>query len=263
LILSSFILSSCGGALRVPKPTNHNMNMTPQKVIPTKSEWKTSGNLNPDEDISITILIKNKSNKPIESFQTVQEKKMHMIVVSKDLSYFSHIHPEYNGDGEFAITTKFPTAGDYKLIADVTPKGGVDSSIETHWLHINGDVSKAKPIVPERNFTKVADGLKVTLSYDKKKMMSGMAINMSFTIRDEKTNKPITNLQPYLGAKGHMVVMSADLEKYLHVHPMTTKDNGPKVTFMTLFPKKGVYKIWSQFQYEDRVIVVPFIVLVT
>jgi hypothetical protein len=41
---------------------------------------------------------------------------------------------------------------------------------------------------------------------------------------------------------------------------MTTNENGPKVTFMTFFPKKGVYKIWGQFQYENRLIVIPFVV---
>ncbi|MBI0581354.1 hypothetical protein IEC97_29020 [Neobacillus cucumis] len=141
-------------------------------------------------------------------------------------------------------------------------KGSIDSSIETHWIHVEGNVPKDKPIVPNRKFTKVVDGLKVTLSYDKNKMMSNMPLNMTFTIRDEKTDKPITNLQPYLGAMGHMVKMSSDVKNYLHVHPMTSKENAPKVTFMTLFPKKGVYKIWGQFQYRVRVVVVPYVVLV-
>lgn len=99
------------------------MNMTSQKVIPTNSEWKTTESLKPNIDIPITIWIKDKSNKPIQSFQTIQEKKMHLIVVARDLTFFSHIHPQYKGNGEFTITTKFPVAGDYKLVADVTPKG--------------------------------------------------------------------------------------------------------------------------------------------
>jgi hypothetical protein len=91
-------------------------------------------------------------------------------------------------------------------------------------------------------------------------MMSNMAINMDFTFKDAITNKPITNLQPYLGAMGHMVAMSSDVTKYLHIHPMTTKGHGPKITFMTLFPKKGVYKLWGQFQYQGRVIIIPYVV---
>lgn len=262
LMISTLLLSSCGGAINVPytKQKDPGMNMKPVKVIPTNSDWTATGNLSPNQDVHISILLKDKKNKPITSFQTVEEKLMHLIVVSKDLSYFAHIHPIYKGNGLFVITTRFPTAGEYKLTADFTPAGGVDSSIQTYWLHINGNVPPAKPIVPDQNLTKVVDGLKVTLSYNKNNMMSNMPLNMDFTFKDAKTNKPITDLQPYLGVMGHMVAMSSDVTKYTHVHPMTTKGHGPKVTFMALFPKKGVYKIWGQFQYEGRVIVVPYVV---
>jgi hypothetical protein len=43
---------------------------------------------------------------------------------------------------------------------------------------------------------------------------------------------------------------------------MTTEGNGPKVTFMTIFPEKGIYKIWGQFQHDGKVFTVPFVVKV-
>ena len=258
LLIFSVLLTACN-AIRVPKTTmDHQMSATPQNVMPTNAEWKTPDNPKANEQIPISIFIKDKSNKPINSFETVHTKKMHMIIVSKDLSYFSHIHPKYTGNGEFDITTTFPAGGDYQIITDFLPTGGGDSSVQKHWVHIEGEEGTPKPIVPDSSLTKVIEGKEVTLSFDQLK--AGKTLNMTFTIRDAATKEPIKNLQPYLGALGHTVAISEDSKNYLHIHPMTTKGSGPKVTFMTSFPEKGVYKIWGQFKMEDKVLVAPFVV---
>lgn len=258
-LLLSVILTACN-PLKVPKSTmNHTMSATPTDVVPTKSEWMV-GVVQPQakEKIPISLLIKDSSNQPIKSFETVHEKKMHLFIVSKDLAYFSHIHPVYKENGLFDFTTTFPKGGDYKLISEFTPKGGGDSSVETHWLQVGVEEEKALPLVPDKKLTQIVEGKKVALSFDH--LMSGKTVHLTFTIKDAKTDKPIKNLQPYLGALGHTVAMSADAEKYLHIHPMTTEGNGPDVTFMTIFPEKGLYKIWGQFQHKGKVFTVPFVI---
>jgi hypothetical protein len=237
---------------------DHQMSAVPTDVVPTKSEWKITDHPQAGAKTPISIFIKDKSGKPIESFQTVNEKKMHLFIVSKDLAYFSHIHPKYKGKGEFDITTTFPAGGDYKIIADVTPKGGGDSSVENHWVHVEGEAADEEPLVPDKELTKVVDGKKVSLSFSQ--LEAGKTLHMTFTINDAKTNKPINNLQPYLGAMGHTVAMSADAEKYLHIHPMETAGNGPNIIFMTIFPEPGIYKVWGQFKHEDKVFTVPFVI---
>jgi len=257
-LLYMALLSACN-PIRVPKSgMDHGMSATPTNVIPTKSEWKIEDHPNTNKEIPISLFIKDDSNKPIQSFDTVHEKKMHLFIFSKDLAYFSHIHPNYKGNGEFAFTTRFPAGGDYMLLSEFTPKGGGDPSIESHWVQIEGKTVKEKPLVPDRKLTKVVDGKKVTLSFDD--LMAGMTVHMDFTISDAASDQPVKNLQPYLGAMGHAVAISADAEKYLHIHPMTTEGNGPKVTFMTVFPEKGIYKVWGQFQHDGKVFTVPFVI---
>ncbi|WP_217597545.1 hypothetical protein [Cohnella sp. GbtcB17] len=51
------------------------------------------------------------------------EKLLHLIMVNHDLSFFSHIHPEFKGDGTFTVNTSFPASGDYKVLADFIPTG--------------------------------------------------------------------------------------------------------------------------------------------
>ncbi|MFF2447104.1 hypothetical protein ACFVSW_08360 [Neobacillus sp. NPDC058068] len=258
LLLSVVFLTACN-SIKVPKSTmDHKMSATPTDVVPTKSEWTLTDQPQANVKIPISILIMDKAGKPIKTFETVHEKKMHLFIVSKDLAYFSHIHPKYEGNGKFNITTSFPAGGDYKIIAESTPKGGGDSSVETHWVHIEGEPAKEEPLTPDKTFTKVVDGKKVTLTFSQ--LAAGKTLHMTFTITDAKTNKPIKNLQPYLGAMGHTVAISADAEKYLHIHPMTTSGNGPSVIFMTIFPEAGVYKVWGQFKHNGKVFTVPFVI---
>jgi hypothetical protein len=63
-----------------------------------------------------------------------------------------------------------------------------------------------------------------------------------------------------LGAVGHVVILSADAEQYLHVHPQNEQTTGPLAQFATAFPRSGTYKIWGQFQHNGEVITVPFVV---
>ncbi|WP_042454803.1 hypothetical protein [Neobacillus dielmonensis] len=258
ILVCSILLTSCN-SLKVPKSMmDHKMSAVPVDVVPTNAEWKVPEHVNPSEKIPLSILIKDNSNQPITSFETVHEKKMHLFIISNDLSYFSHIHPKYKENGQFDFTGEFPAGGDYKLIAEFTPKGGGDSSVETHWLQVEGEPADFGPIVPDKKLTKKVNGKEVTLSFDQ--LQPNKILHMTFSIRDAKIHKPIKDLQPYLGAMGHAVAISADAEQYLHIHPMTTEENGPKVTFMTIFPEKGLYKIWGQFKHDGKVFTVPFVI---
>src|SRR5688572_10617937 len=71
------------------------------------------------------------------------ENKLHFIVVNEDLSWFDHIHPEFQADGSYVVTETFPNGGNYVLYADYKPSGS------THQLgKINVQVEgKKKPAV--------------------------------------------------------------------------------------------------------------------
>jgi hypothetical protein len=213
----------------------------------------------PNQDTSITIHIQDKNGQPIDKFDIVHEKQLHLIVVSKDLSFFNHIHPDYKGKGEFTITTQFPASGQYEVIADFTPNG-MGAMNKSQWITVTGDAPAAKPVEPDASLTKVVDGKEVTLSIDH--LMANMEANVNFNIIDAQSKKPISDLQPYLGAVGHVVILNQDGSNYLHVHPTDEKSKGPNAKFITTFPHSGVFKIWGQFQENGKVFTVPFVVKV-
>ncbi|SEC05850.1 hypothetical protein [Paenibacillus sp. GP183] len=225
-----------------------------------QAQFKLSGDMAmPNQDTTISIKIQDKDGKPIDKFDTVHEKQMHFIIVSKDLSFFNHIHPDYKGNGEFTVTTQFPTAGEFKVIADITPTG-MGAMSKSQWMTVQGASPAQKSIEPETTLTKVVDGKEVTLSFDH--LMAGMELNLNFNIKDAASKQPVTDLQPYLGAVGHVVILTQDAENYLHVHPTVEKATGPDAKFMATFPHSGVYKIWGQFQQNGKVFTVPYVVKV-
>ncbi|WP_276352120.1 heavy metal translocating P-type ATPase [Cohnella caldifontis] len=227
-----------------------------EDAVNTEAVWATD-NAKAGAEATIRIHIQDAAGRPVDEFDIEHEKLMHMIVVSKDLSYFNHIHPEYLGNGDFAVTNVFPSGGDYKLIADYVPAGG-GKNVQMEWVHVEGESAAPAAIVPETEFAKVVDGVKITLRNDR--FEAGMETELGFHLTDAATGEPISDLEPYLGAVGHVVVLSRDTEQYLHVHPLDEKAAGPDAAFATEFEDPGVYKIWAQFQREGKVLTVPFVV---
>ncbi|PYI50839.1 hypothetical protein [Paenibacillus flagellatus] len=226
----------------------------------TRAVWKLSA-AKPQAGAvtTVSVQVEDKNGKPVEAFDISHEKMMHLIVISKDLSYFDHIHPEYKGNGRFDIDTRFPAGGEYKLYADYVPKGG-STVTKSEWIRVEGNAAASVPVTPDANLVKAVDGKEVKLSIDG--LAAGKDASLTFHIADEKTKQPITDLQPYLGAVGHVVIVSGDAEQYLHVHPTEEKAKGPDAKFMTKFPNSGVYKIWGQFQHNGKTFIVPFVVKV-
>ncbi|MHC0038310.1 hypothetical protein [Pseudoneobacillus sp. C159] len=221
-----------------------------------KVEWELA-----DRQASETLVRLKITNgdEPIDQFEINHEKLLHLIIVSKDLSYFNHVHPEYKGDGVFEITNDFPTGGDYRMVADFKPTKGSPMS-KMAWITVEGE-EEAQPmaVTVDRTLEKRVDGKKITL-YIEPQPEAGQELTLKFSLQDETTGEPISNLEPYLGSIGHVVVFSEDAERYLHVHAIEGQGSGPDALFETTFPTNGIYKIWGQFQKDGKVFTVPFVV---
>lgn len=209
------------------------------------------------ENTTLNIQVADTEGQVVKDFALNHEKRMHLIIVSKDLSYFNHIHPEWDGQGAFTVDTIFPHGGDYKVFADFVPAGGSATTL-SEWVKVEGEAKPQESVAADAELVKIVDGKQVSLSLSSTK--AGAEATLTFTIKDEKTQAGITNLEPYLGAVGHVVILSEDAEHYLHVHPVDEQASGPEAAFMTAFPNAGTYKIWGQFQHSGKVFTVPYVV---
>ncbi|MEZ4905723.1 MAG: hypothetical protein R2822_30155 [Spirosomataceae bacterium] len=78
------------------------------------------------QTVLLSLVPKLKKDEKAEvALDLKDEKKMHLMVVSEDLSTFQHLHPEYQASGSYDVKATFPTGGNYLLFADYKPSEGV------------------------------------------------------------------------------------------------------------------------------------------
>ncbi len=201
-----------------------------------------------------------KTGERIRDFARVHEKLFHLFIVGHDLETFAHVHPEQQPDGTFRLKTTLPKPGHYQLIADFFPHGGTPQTIQRA-LVTAGYTTDLRPakLVPDREWVRTESGLRIELK--RQPLVAGKAVLLSALVSDARSGAPATDLEQYLGAWGHMLVMSADLADAVHVHPAPeTKAGGPEVVFETRFPRPGDYRVWTQFQRKGEVVTAAFTV---
>jgi hypothetical protein len=196
----------------------------------------------------------------VTSFLTVHEQPLHLFVVGRRLDYFAHVHPALRPDGRFAIDLDVPDPGAYRIVADVYPAGGTPQLLQATWVtsdYRGSPFPDRDAVLPDLQ-PKTDGATRVELSTAPLVAESGA--RLTFTLTDARTGRPVTDLERYLGAPGHLFVASDDLSHVAHVHPDDAASTGPLVSFDTTFPRPGRYKLWAQFQRAGTVITLSFVV---
>jgi len=219
----------------------------------------------PNQPIKFSYKIKNDKGEILKKYEIAHEKIMHFIVVRKDLQNFQHLHPDFNqATGEFTVDITFPTDGPYRVFPDFTPTEDNPQKLPVTVYHdINvGDMSKykAETAVPDTKTKKTVGDYQITYNFPSEIMMRN-EINYSLTMT--KTGQLVRDLESYLGALGHSVILKEGTLDFIHTHAEeTTTNRGPEIKFSTSFPEEGVYKIFTQFQHQNKVNTVDFVVRV-
>ncbi|AFZ61216.1 hypothetical protein H6G54_29255 [Anabaena cylindrica FACHB-243] len=228
------------------------------KKVLTQAKLKAPSNIIPDINIPIFIEVQDLKGKPVSKFDTFQEKLMHLIVVSDDLQFFSHLHPTYKDNGKFEVLTSFPQAGGYTFFSDYKPAGQAEQ-ISVLKAEFPRNTLPSPQI--DLNRSKTFGDIKVNLNISEATVSAGEEVTLMFKLQDAANNQPLTDLQPYLGEKGHLVILrksnSLTAADYIHAHALNNTPTG-EVHFMTNFPQPGKYKLWGQFQRNGKIITADF-----
>ena len=249
----------------------------------------------PGQTLTLHFAIFNpRTGAKVKEFGLMHGKLFHLFLVSQDLSDFQHIHPRQLPDGGFVIKTSLKRPGLYKVYTDIYPLDGAPQFLQANisaagW---RGDVVAGQAhLKPDAALTKTVAGVKVTpgnaeaLGVDLKaldarpvgdfkvelqpdsSLISGRKITLKYRLTDAATGEPARDLIPYLGAWGHMLVISEDQTDAIHSHPeetipeevdLRTARGGPEFSFDVLFPAPGNYRVWAQFLRGDKLSTVAF-----
>ncbi|OLT13896.1 hypothetical protein BJF79_19635 [Actinomadura sp. CNU-125] len=205
----------------------------------------------PGEETDFRFTVNGPDGKPVTRYQPLHGKELHLIVARRDLSGFQHLHPTQAGGGVWTIPLTLPDAGTYRFFTDVQPEGAKEQ------LTLGTDVTAPgdfRPLaLPKSEPVATVDGYEVELNGT---LTPGTTSKLVLTVR--KDGKPVTDLEPYLEAYGHLVALRDRDLAYLHVHPDGEPGDGktrpgPEITFYAEVPSSGAYRLYLDFQHDGEV----------
>ncbi len=187
----------------------------------------------------------------MQRFAEVHERDLHLILVNRELTAFHHLHPTLRADGTWTIDVPPLEPGSYRAVADFQIEGGPRLALGT-------DLSVTGSYRPEAlggpTFESEVDGYDVRLATDG----DDGTVTAMLTVR--RDGEPV-ELEPYLGAQGHLVAMRSGDLAYAHVHPVEDGDDPTGVvTFEAELPSAGRYALFFDFKHDGQVRTAPFVV---
>ncbi|OHV72998.1 heavy metal-binding domain-containing protein [Pseudofrankia sp. BMG5.36] len=210
----------------------------------------------------LSFQVRDGDGDPLTAYTPSHDRDLHFIVVRSDGTQFRHVHPALGSDGTWSIPWTWTAAGTYRVFADFVPAGrdasGAPDVTLTRTIGVAGDFVPAP--ATHTSTTAQVDGFTVALHGDLHAgTMSGLTVEITHD------GKPVTTLQPYLGAFGHLVALRAGDLAYLHVHPEGEEPaegdlSGPKIGFMADVPTAGRYLLYLDFQVDGQVHTATFVV---
>ena len=200
---------------------------------------------------TLQFRIVDPSGRALRDFDEQHGKAMHLMVVRRDLTHYRHLHPSMSEDGTWSAPLEFPEPGPYRMFADFAAAGRA--------LTLGDDLGipgRYDPLpLPEPAGAERVGGYEVSLASD---VGDGGSASLVFGV--SRNGRPVEDLEPYLGALGHLVALREGDLAFLHVHPETEDGSGPRIAFRAAFPSEGRYRLFLQFAHEGRVQTVGFTV---
>ncbi|MGV8913023.1 MAG: heavy-metal-associated domain-containing protein [Rhodoglobus sp.] len=206
----------------------------------------------------LSFQIKDDGGAPLTEYARTHDRDLHLIVVRSDGSQFRHVHPTLDDStGAWSIPWEWAEAGSYRVYADFTPAGDDASGLTlTRTVHVEGEFT---PRETQQSRVDHVDGFTISLDGE---MEAGATSDLTITVM--RDGDPVTTLEPYLGAFGHLVALREGDLAYLHVHaggadPKIGDTSGPEIAFAAKTPTSGRYLLYLDFQVDGQVYTAEFV----
>ncbi len=184
----------------------------------------------------------------VRDFAVVHEHPLHLFVVSEDLAWLAHVHPAQAADGVFTVELTLPRAGRYQLVADFVPEGAPPQLLSRvlvtagHAAPLGGAHLAAAPSATVEGVTfALAPGAHPVARLD--------ALELELS----RGGAPVTDLQPYLGADVHVLIVSEDLATTIHEHGERIEGRSA-LRIPVRFPRAGRYRVFAQVRRGGEVL---------
>ncbi|MCZ2860115.1 hypothetical protein [Blastococcus sp. VKM Ac-2987] len=243
-----------GGGSAAPAPADEPGGLTVSADGYTLALADDTAPAGPATPVAFTVL--GPDGSPVTAYDTEHDVDLHLIAVRRDLSGYQHVHPELGDDGAWRAPLALEP-GTWRLFADFTAAADGANRVLGADLAVPGDY--APEPLPAPSAVAQVDGYTVVLTGE---LVPGEESELTLSV--SRDGVPVTDLQPYLGAYGHLVALRDGDLAYLHVHPAehegTSAAPGPHVPFVTTAPSTGTYRLFLDFRHGDAVHTAAFTV---
>jgi hypothetical protein len=211
-----------------------------------------------DEAGTLSFRIEDAAGDAVTEYTTAHDRDLHLIIARSDGSQFQHVHPVLDeSTGTWSLPWEWAEAGTYRVFADFTPAGADASGLTlSRTVQVAGEFT---PVVAVPSRVDEVDGFTVSLDGD---LVAGSSSDLAITV--SRDGQPVTALEPYLGAFGHLVALRDGDLAFLHVHaegeePRQGATAGPEIVFVAEAPTAGRYLLYLDFQVDGEVHTAEFV----
>ena len=193
---------------------------------------------------------------PVTRYETAHDEDLHLVAVRRDLTGYQHVHPQLGADGVWRTPLALEP-GSWRLFADFTAAADGEGRVLGADLAVPG-AFEPQPLPAPATVSEV-DGYTVVLGGE---LTPGEESELTLSV--SRDGVPVTDLEPYLGAYGHLVALRDGDLAYLHVHPAdedgARPSPGPQVRFATTAPSAGTFRLFLDFKHDGQVRTAEFTV---
>jgi hypothetical protein len=199
----------------------------------------------------LAFTIESDNGTAVREFEVEHEKRLHLIVVRRDMEGFQHLHPRMDENGRWSTPITIEAAGPYRVFADFKRHGSNHTLAGD--VEVPGGYNEQTYPVETQSAT-TDTGYEVDLKSDDAYAGEDAELEFAVTRGGEQVA-----VEPYLGADGHLVALREEDLAYLHVHPIEDEHGDDRHTrpggihFETEFPSAARYTLFLQFKHGGRV----------
>ncbi len=233
--------------------------------------------------VTITLLLTDgNTGRPVDDLVAHHAALLHTVITGEAGKDFHHVHPVRTGPGLYRLQLTMRSPGRHLLYAEFERADSGAQLVTGSFVVDRAPTGQPRRAAAARRGTGPALSAPEygtgSIQLSPGKPVAGRPVTIAAHVTAD--GRPATDLQPWLGMAGHLIVRDPESAFFGHVHELTSMAaqsrspdqpppdetvaaEGPELRFTFTFPAAGRYLVWIQYARGFRIYTVPTTVTVS